>query len=100
MKELKKEEKEISRKTIRITYDSGIGKDQPFFTLMKKENNTVIFCLRKRDDLLKLMLALRKNLQFGIFKRTQECLIASEFLDWWKSYKVNIKFDQNNEFTL
>ena len=83
-----KEEKIISRNTGKIVYNSEPSNGEAFLNVIKNDNGCTIFALKKKGDLLKVMETLRKNLQYGLFTKSKECQIASQYLSWFKSYKV------------
>ena len=48
------EEKLISRKTVKIVYNSGISNGEAFFNVIKTDNGCIIFALKKKEIYLKL----------------------------------------------
>ena len=48
------EEKLISRKTVKIVYNSGISNGEAFSKVIKIDNRCIIFALKKKEIYLKL----------------------------------------------
>ena len=55
-----KEEKIISRKTVKIVYNSESSNGEAFFNVIKNDNGCITFALKKKEIYLKLRKLLEK----------------------------------------